>query len=303
MLSTDKITEIFCLVDDFCKKFDSIVDKKAIKEQSSIKRRNRAFTMSESEIITIMILFHSGGQRILKDFYLTDIQKYLTSYFPKTVSYNRFVELQKKTVVKMALFLKTYCIGKCTGISFIDSTPLRACHIKREKQNKVFKGIAAKGQCSIGWFYGLKLHIIINEKGELLDFMITPGNTDDREPLKFKNFHKKIFGKLFGDKGYISQDLFEQLFVDGVHLVTKPRKNMKNSLMHLKDKIYLRKRALIETVNDQLKNICQVEHTRHRSFDNFIVNLLSGLIAYSLFEKKPSLNIEIIDYERLIAAA
>lgn len=125
--------------------------------------------------------------------------------------------------------------------------------------------------------------------------MFTQANVDDREPLKNEKFHKRIFGKLFGDKGYLSKDLFEQLFVDGVHLVTKIRKNMKNSLMHLHDKIMLKKRAIIESVNDQLKNICQIEHTRHRSFDNFITNLLSGLIAYSFFPKKPSLNIEIID--------
>ena len=133
--------------------------------------------------------------------------------------------------------------------------------------------------------------------------MLTQGNVDDREPLKSKSFHKKVFGKLVGDKGYISQTLFEQLFIDGIHLITKIRKNMKNSLMHIKDKILLKKRALIETVNDELKNICQVEHTRHRSFDNFITNLLSGLIAYSFFPKKPSLNIEIIDNNALRKAA
>ena len=160
--------------------------------------------------------------------------------------------------------------------------------------------MAAKGQCSIGWFFGFKLHLIINDKGEILDFMLTQGNVDDREPLKSDNFHKKIMGKLYGDKGYIGKDLFEKLFVDGVHLVTKIRKNMKNSLMHTYDKVMLKKRAIIETVNDELKNMCQIEHTRHRSFDNFLSNLLSGLIAYSFFPKKPSLNLEIID-QRLSA--
>ena len=203
----------------------------------------------------------------------------------------------------LAIFLKTCCLGKCTGISYIDSTPLRSCHIKREKQHKVFKGIAQKGQCSLGWFYGFKLHIIINDRGEILDFIITPGNVDDRKPLNDMDLHKRIFGKLYGDKGYISKDLFEKLFVDGVHLITKIKKNMKNSLMLLQDKIALRKRALIETVNDELKNICQIEHTRHRSFENFTTNLLSGLIAYSFFDKKPSINLQedIIDMKRLAA--
>lgn len=155
--------------------------------------------------------------------------------------------------------------------------------------------MATKGQCSIGWFFGFKLHLIVNDKGEILDFMLTQGNVDDRDPLKNYNFHKRVFGKIYGDKGYIGKDLFEQLFVDGVHLVTKIRKNMKNSLMLMQDRIMLRKRALIETINDELKNQCQIEHTRHRSFENFITNLLSGLIAYSFFDKKPSLNLDIID--------
>ncbi len=156
-----------------------------------------------------------------------------------------------------------FCLGKRTGISFIDSTPLRSCHIKREKQHRTFKGITRKGQCSIGWFYGFKLHLIINDKGKVLDFILTPGNVDEREPLKSMDFHKCIFGKLFGDKGYISKDLFEQLFMDGVHLVTKIKKNMKNTLILMHDKIMLRKRGLIETINNELKNICQIEHLRH----------------------------------------
>ena len=195
------------------------------------------------------------------------------------------------------------CLGKCTGISFIDSTPLRACHTKREKQHKVFKNLAQKGQCSLGWFYGFKLHIVINDKGEILDFLFTPGNVDDRAPLKNKNFHRKIFGKIYGDKGYIGKELFEQLFIDGIHLVTKHRKNMKNSLMLMQDRIMLRKRALVESVNDELKNICQIEHTRHRSFDNFLSNLLSGLIAYHFLDKKPSLNLEVIENKEISTAA
>ncbi len=133
--------------------------------------------------------------------------------------------------------------------------------------------------------------------------MLTKGNVDDRNPLKNKSFHKNIFGKLFGDKRYLSQNLFEQLFIDGIHMITKLRKNMKNSLMHIHDKVLLKKRALIETVNDELKNICQVEHTRQRSFDNFIANLISGLIAYSFFPKKPSINIQTVNNNGIILVA
>lgn len=303
MIPDDKVTEIYFIIDDFFKEFDTIIREHSL-ENPKTKKRNRKFTMSESEVMTILLSFHFGAFKNLKSFYVFYVQKHMQKDFPTTVSYNRFVELQRRVCIPLAVFVKMMCLGKCTGISFIDSTPLRSCHIKREKQHKTFKGVAEKGQCSIGWFYGFKLHLIINDKGEILDFILTPGNVDDREPLKSMDLHKRIFGKLFGDKGYISKDLFEQLFVDGVHLITKLRKNMKNALMLLQDRIMLRKRALIESVNDELKNMCQIEHTRHRSFDNFVINILAALAAYSFFPKKPSINTntDIIDEERCIAA-
>lgn len=298
-MNTDQVTEIYFTVDEFRLEFEKIIDNYSISEDTEVKTRKRKFKMNDSEVITIMIIFHRFGFRNLKHFYLYYVQKHMNSEFPETVSYNRFVELQQKAMLPMCCFLQLFCLGKCTGVSFVDSTPIRVCHIKREKQHKVFKGLAEKGQCSIGWFYGFKLHIIINDKGEILTFMLTPGNTDDRAPLKDKAFHDKVFGKLFGDKGYISKDLFENLFINDIHLVTKIRKNMKNSLMLTSDKVLLRKRALVETVNDELKNICQIEHTRHRSLKNFMVNLISGLIAYSFLEKKPSLNLEVTDENRI----
>lgn len=299
----DKITEIFYLIDEFCKEFESAKEDHILQEKTAQKKRNRKFKLNDSEVITILVMFHLGHFRNLKHFYINYVQKHMQDEFPETVSYNRFVELQKKAFLPMCVFLRTVCLGSCTGISFIDSTPIIACHIKREKQNKVFKGFATKGQCSMGWFFGFKLHIVINDKGEIIDFLFTQANVDDRYPLKNKNFHDKIFGKIFGDKGYIGKDLFEELFIDGIHLVTKVRKNMKNSLMLLSDRILLRKRALVESVNDELKNICQVEHTRHRSIDNFLANLISGLIAYHFLDKKPALNLDIVDDQRINKAA
>jgi hypothetical protein len=202
-------------------------------------------------------------------------------------------------MLPLIVFLKTQRQGDCTGISFIDSNPLRTCHIKREHSHKVLQGLATKGQCSIGWFFGLKLHFIINDKGKILDFVITPGNVDDRKPLSGTNMLSRIHGKLFGDKGYISKTLFEQLFIDGINLTTKLRK--RSSLMHISDKILLRKRAIIKTVVDELKNICQIEHTRHRSPEGFVVNLISGLIAYSYLPKIPSLNLEAVDQSMALA--
>ena len=210
-------------------------------------------------------------------------------HFPNTVSYNRFLELMQSATFPMSIFLKSCCMGEGTGISFIDSTPVRVCKNKRIDRNKVFAGLAQPGKSTMGYFFGFKLHIVINDKGELLNFVITPGNTDDREPLKNKSFIQALKGKLYADKGYISKELTHILFMDGLHLITSIRNNMKNTLMELKDKILLRKRAVIETVNDELKNICQIEHSRHRSFNNFISNLVSGLIAYSFFPKKPAI--------------
>jgi len=290
MYSNDKITEIFCSIDDFCLVFEPALRKRQI--STGKKTRNRKSTMSMSEILTLTVLFHLSGHRTFKHFYLFYVQKHLQSEFPNTVSYNRFVELMQSNMLPLTLYMKTSCLGECTGISFIDSTPIRACKNKRIHANKVFKGIANTGKSTMGWFYGFKLHIIVNDKGELLDFIITQANVDDRFALKTDNFLKKLFGSLYADKGYISKELTSILFDQGLHFVTGIRNNMKNVLMSMRDKILLRKRSVIETINDQLKNICQAEHSRHRSFGNFITNLVASLIAYSFQEKKPSIKFD-----------
>lgn len=288
-ITKDKITEIFYLADEFCKSFLLSIQPHLLGNPPKRKP-----TMSESEVITIMVLFHLGGYRNLKHFYMHYVQVHLCSEFPATVSYNRFTELMQAAVLPMTIMLKTCCMGECTGISFADSTPIRVCKNKRIKRNKVFKGIAEVGKSTMGYFYGFKLHLIINDKGEILNFVITQANVDDREPLKNERFIEKIKGKLYADKGYLSKELTQMLFLDGLHLITNIRNNMKNCLMELKDKILLRKRSVIETVNDELKNMCQVEHSRHRSFGNFITNLISGLIAYSFFPKKPAIKFETV---------
>ena len=283
----DKITEIFYIADEFCREFDAFLSTKVIGNKPKKKPR-----MTNSEVITITVLFHSGSFRNLKHFYLHYVQKHLAKDFPNTVSYNRFTELMQSTILPMSMFLKTCCMGDCTGISFIDSTPVRVCKNKRIKRNKVFKHMAELGKSSMGFFFGFKLHLIINDRGEILNFVITPGNVDDRDPLKNQKFVAKLVGKIFGDKGYISSELTQLLFIDGIQLITNIKKNMKNCLMEMSDKILLRKRSVIETVNDELKNICQIEHSRHRSFGNFISNLVAGLIAYSFFPKKPAIKFE-----------
>ena len=181
MFTEDKVTEIFCMADDFCKFFDAMMKKYTIKEA---RKRNyhRDGTLSKAEVMVIMILFHNSGYRCLKHFYLEHACKRLRHLFPEVVSYNRFVELEKEVAIPLALFIKKVLLGKCTGVSFVDSTPLRVCKNQRIHIHKTFKGIAQRGKCSMGWFSGFKLHLICNEKGELLNFMITPGDVDDRKP-------------------------------------------------------------------------------------------------------------------------
>lgn len=296
MIDFNKISDIFCLVDEFCKDFD-----KSTRSFILGKPSKRPPVMSKSGVISICLLFHLSGFRCFKHFYISYLQKHMQSEFPKTVSYNRFVELSQSVPVPMTMFLKTCCLSTCSGISFVDSTPIRVCHNKRIKRNKVFKGVAEVDKSTMGWFYGFKLHIVINDRGEILNFAITQANVDDREPLKNERFLKAMFGKLFADKGHISEKLTNVLFVNDIHLITSIRNNMKNSLMTMSDKIMLRKRPVIETVNDELKNICQVEQSRHRSFANFITNLIAGLIAYSFLPKKPSIQYQTVKSTQLTA--
>lgn len=298
MLSLCEVTDIFYLCDEFATNFEVYYPKHALRENNGKKYRNKAKRLSDSEVMTILIAFHLSGMRNLKAYYLFYVCKHMSREFPQLVSYNRFVELQQRVLLPLVLFLKTCRMGKCTGISFVDSTTLDVCNIKREWQHKVFDGIATKGKSTMGWFFGFKLHLIINDRGEILSFLITRGNVDDREPLEIESFVKNIFGKLYADRGYISQRLADILFVDGIHLVYKLRNNMKGELP-LKDRIMLRKRAIIESVNDELKNICQIEHTRHRSFPNFLTNLIAGLLAYSFLPKKPSIRVDIIEDSQL----
>lgn len=297
MISRDKITEIFVSVDDFCNEFEIFLNHKLLGRP---KLRDKPSKLSMSEVMTIQIAFHHSGFRTFKEFYLGYVCLHLKDLFPKTVSYNRMTELVSQSMLHLFAYLKSFGLGQCTGISFVDSTPLRVCNNRRIHQHKTFKGIAQRGQCSIGWFYGFKLHLLCNDSGQLVDVQVTPGNTDDRKPLRNSFFIAKLWGKLFGDKGYISKSLFSELFGKGIHLVTKLKRNMKStSLTPIMDAILLRKRAIAETIIDQLKNICQVEHSRHRSPKNFFNNLFAALIAYNFNDKKPSLKINMVDTKQL----
>ncbi len=228
MITKSKVIELFYMADDFCRFFDAMMAKYTLKP--FMKRKyHRASTMSKAEIMLIMILFHDSGYRCLKHFYLEKVCRHMRHLFPKVVSYNRFVELEKEVAIPLVLFIKKVLLGKCTGISFVDSTPLRVCRNQRIHIHRTFKGIAQRGKCFMEWFFGFKLHLICNERGELLNFMITPGDVNDRKPLEYKPFVEFLYGKLVGDKGYISKNIFERLFVDGIQLITRLKSNMRST--------------------------------------------------------------------------
>ena len=283
------LDEVFCDVDDFCQLLEQLGKGQPQLPWHGDAKPYRS-RLSISEVTTIVIGFHSSGFRTFKEFYTLQVLAHWNQAFPNLVSYNRFVELMGWSVVPMVGYLYTCCFGDPTGISFVDSTPLKVCDKHRAHSHKVFKGLAGWGKSSTGWFFGFKLHVVINDRGEFLGFALTPGNTDDRKPVP--EMVKGLLGQVFGDRGYVSQKLFEKLYEQGLELISRRRKNMKNSLVKLLDKILLRKRSLIESVNDQLKNICQIEHSRHRSHFNFLANLLGGLIAYCYHPKKPSIDLE-----------
>lgn len=278
------LTEIFCIIDDFCNSFDRKYQHFFL--NSLNRKRKKACSISLSEIMTIVILFHMSGYRTFKDFYLLNVCKDLKAYFPKSLSYSRFVQLIECALLPLAVFLSGIK-GKETGIYYVDSTSIEVCNIKREKRHKVFKGLASKGKNSMGWFFGFKLHLVINNLGEIMSCKLTPANIDDRKPVA--KLMERLNGWLFGDKGYLGKEFFEKLKAQSIEVFTKLKKNMKRKTINMTQQFYLSKRGLIETVNDQLKNICQIEHTRHRKPENAFVNLISGLIAYTFKLRKPSI--------------
>lgn len=278
------ITEIFCFIDDFAKLYEETEKKSLL---PSNRQRRRDGSMSLGELLTIMIIFHTSYARNFKYFYKSYIEHFYRQDFPNAVSYNRFVELISRLFVPLNILLHLL-FGEETGIYFIDSTTIKACHNKRRYRNKVFAGLAKASKSSMGYFYGFKLHAIINHKGEFMALKMTKGNVDDRTPVP--ELSKGLTGVMAADKGYIKQNLFIELYEQGLKMIHGIKKNMKNKLMDLNEKILLRKRSIVETVFDYLKNKMDIEHTRHRSAINAFVHIVSTLVAYSLKKHKPSIN-------------
>lgn len=282
------LLELYCAVDDFYQAMEKEQVGRLIGDGS--QRRQRAGQLSDSEALTIMIHFHQSQYRTFKAYYQAHVAVYLRGEFPQLISYGRFVQRMPRLLGWLCLYLFSR-FGLCRGISFVDATFIAVCDNRRIQQHKVFKGIATRGKGSTGWSFGFKLHLVVNDAGELLAIYLTAANRHELKALP--KLVKRLFGKLFADMAYLSQSMFEQLMEQGIQLITKIKSNMKNKLMVMSDKLLLRKRSIIETINDQLKNISQIEHSRHRSPINFLVNLVSGLIAYTHQPKKPSLDLSL----------
>lgn len=282
------LIKIFCQIDDFCKEFKKNFNKNVLSSGKNL--RVRSFGLELSEIISISIYYHYSGYKTFKDYYEKQVLIHMTKDFKNLVSYNRFLELRKKAIAPMVAFMQLSTMNKNMGISFIDSFALNVSHVRRVSSHKVFKGLAQKGKTSVGWFYGFKLHLVTNVSGDIISFYITSGNVADSNEAVILKLTKNLIGKLFGDRGYLlNKNLFKKLYLNGLHVITKLRKNMKQILMPYYDKIMLRKRGIIESIGGILKESMSLEHSRHRSISGFFVHIMSTLCAYDFRLNKPSI--------------
>ena len=285
MIQERQLVSIFCEIDDFCKELDKNMSQLQLTGPSK-GRRGPACCLSISEIMTVQILFQMVGYRNFKTFYTSFLQIYWKQYFPRLPSYQRFVELTHRALYPLTLFAQLKS-GKKTGIYYIDGSCLPVCHLKRSKRTKVFREIAQYGRTSVGWFFGLRIHLVINNLGEMIAFKITRGNVHDGAAAK--SLLLSLEGLAFGDKGYIGKKLFDELLKNGLKLITRKRKNMKEKLLvNDYEKQLLNQRNLIETVFDCLKHKYHVWHTRHRSIINAMTNLIAALAAYAIEPLKVS---------------
>jgi hypothetical protein len=277
------ITALFCCLDDFCQLYEEAAAQRLLPAPG---QRRRAGKLCLSEMMFIMALFHVCEFKHFKAFYIYGIKHKHRDCFAELPSYARFVALMPRLLLPFSLLIHALR-GEETGIYFADSSKLAVCHNRRISRHRVFDGLAERGKTTMGWFFGFKLHIVVNHKAEIMAVKITPGNVDDRKPVKAMVAGLK--GKLYADKGYISKALFQDLWQDGLQLITGIRKNMRNHLMPLFDKLALRARFILETVLDVLKQAQGLEHSRHRSPVNAFVHILSCIVAYGLKPIKPKI--------------
>ena len=290
IIDTTKIIEVFCFIDDFCKEVESFYQTNPLPEGLE-KRKSAAGrkpSLSESEVLTILVLYHLSGFKCFEYYYRRLVLQELKSFFPKAVSYTQFLFLARQACFHIFLLAHYRCsLSSRTNHYYVDSKKLPVCDNRRIHSNRVFEEVASRGRGSTGWFYGLKLHLVTNQHGELMRFFLTPANVADNNQEVLSYLFKGLTGKCYGDKGYLTS-MLEELLEKGIHLITKVRRNMKNMLLTLQDKLNLLKRGSIEAVNDILMSVCDIDHSRHRNPLNALVHIFSGLAAYTFLDHKQS---------------
>jgi hypothetical protein len=287
-----KLIQLFCQTDDFANVFEPGFCKHLLADCTTLPKRSAVNkpAISLSEMMTIEILYHLSGYKCFQYFYQQEVQQgSLHTYFPKAPSYNRFVELKPRMLLALIAYLHCARLGQLLSLYYADSTALKVCHNRRIHQNKVFRGVAKRGHTSTGWFYGCKLFLVVNALGQIVQAFLTPGNVSDTTTSTLKKLFKALRGLAFADKGFVNQKAFDELLANGLKLITAIRSNMKNKLVLLQEKMLLKKRGMIESVIDILKSVCNIEHTRHRSALNMMVNTYAALCAYATFDRKPSI--------------
>lgn len=278
------LTELYCTIDDFAKLLENHLGEKKL--LGSTKTRN-VITIELSDVATIALFYHYSGYKNFKSYYEKHVKVHLKKEFPSAPSYSRMIELKQEIFWFLALLVQALAAG-CTGISIVDSTSLEVCHSSRRYRHKTFKGMAQSGKTSVKWFFGFKLHTIINHLGQIVSFCITPGNIADNDKNVLQKLTQNVFGKLVADKGYLGR--FQDFYERGITLIHGIRSNMKNKLISLFDKFLLRQRSIIETVFGILKADFDLEHSRHRSVNGFFINIFTALAAYAIRPEKPSIN-------------
>jgi len=281
----ERLVETFCAVDDFCKAF--LPQWEAYLIRNGTAPRGPEPGLAISEIITILLMLHGSRFKYLKSFYNGVTGEVLRRYFPSMPCYERFVALQPSVLLPLLCFLLSR-LGQRTGIYYIDSTALAVCHNRRIGRHKTFKGLAARGKTSMGWFFGFKLHLVFNHLNEIVALKLTPGNVHDGAPVE--QLTQNLTGKLFGDKGYLGKQRVAALLKRGLVLMTKVRKNMKALPLTLIDKLLLNARNMAETIIGHIKAFSSLNLPKHRAPINAFLHLLAALTAYQLNPIKPDVS-------------
>jgi hypothetical protein len=276
----DRLVEDFCQFDDFCQAFGPHWQARLLSQEAQpAKKRGPQAGLADSEIMTILVLYHSSQFRHFRTFYEGVVLTLLRSAFPKAPCYARFIAVTKHVWVPLTVFLLSR-MGRRTGIYYIDSTPLPVCHPRRINRHKVFAGLAERGKTSTGWFFGFKLHLVFNHDRQIVALTLTPGNVHDTTPVP--HLTRDLIGKLFADKGYVGKDLAQRLLRRGLILMTPMRRNMKRLPVSFFDKALLNGRNIVETIIGHIKEFSSLRLPKHRSVCNAFTHLTAAIVAYQI---------------------